>query len=64
MENNRKLIDAVRFGEILKIYRNSPNVTMMNPFSQGMWTGITSCLDLLESQPEIVVECEVEDDGK
>ena len=61
MASERKLIDAVRFEEILKMYRNSPHVTMMNPFSQGMWTAINSCLDLLDSQKEVdaveVVRC-------
>ena len=64
MENSRKLIDAVRFEEILKRYRNSPHVTMMNPYSQGMWTAINSCLDLLENQPEVVVESLEVHDGK
>ena len=64
MATERKLIDAVRFGEILKMYRNSPHVTMMNPYSQGMWTAINSCLDLLENQPEVVVERMEADDGK
>lgn len=50
MANEKRLIDAVRFGEVLDRYANAPHVTMNSAYSRCMRMAIDTCIELLEMQ--------------
>ena len=61
MENKKRLIDAVRYSEVLERYINAPHVKVFGKYSDGMQLAINTCIELLNSQRTVdaveVVRC-------
>ena len=61
MVNEKRLIDAVRYREVLDRYINAPHVKMGCSYSGGMSTAIGTCISFLDNQPTVdaveVVRC-------
>lgn len=61
MSNEKRLIDAVRYGEVLERYINAPHVKVFGKYSDGMQLAINTCIELLNSQRTVdaveVVRC-------
>lgn len=53
MSDEKRLIDAVRFRDVLDRYLNAPHVKMFNTYSQGMMLAIDTCIQLLDIQPAV-----------
>ena len=61
MANEKRLIDAVRYGEVLERYINAPHAKVFGKYSDGMQLAISTCIELLNSQRTVdaveVVRC-------
>ena len=53
MANEKRLIDAVRYREVLDRYINAPHVKMGCSYSGGMSTAIGTCISFLDNQPTV-----------
>ena len=61
MATEKRLIDAVRYSEVLERYINAPHVKVFGKYSDGMQLAINTCIELLNSQRTVdaveVVRC-------
>lgn len=61
MANEKRLINAVRYGEVLERYINAPHVKVFGKYSDGMQLAINTCIELLNAQRTVdaveVIRC-------